>query len=340
MTRWNLAAKRPVKALHFTSGADAYREGSATMLECTPLATAKNRGAFEVNTWYGDQCIFIENHTDAFAMSHGKQHIGDTSHFLILRRMVSGNVWGRTGDDIITYTPGPIYLQDQELAYEGIQEPAVFQNAIIVKSAIGFDPSIHIRSGQINATSVAGRCLTAAWERVFADLWAKDTHIDADLYDQFLACIKVALGAPPEREDVRMHARNALFDIICRFIENNLGDFELSVAHILREFGVSRATLFRMFEQQGGVRHYIRQRRATRALLDVAQQPYHRGAIRSAAEHWGFSSAPNFNRIIRELYGNSPRAMFEKPTCQIPRPVPTNFAAFIQGSCPMRGASF
>lgn len=340
MTRCGLNTKRPVQALHFTSGGEAYREGSATMLDCTPLATAKNRGKFEVNTWYSDQGIFIENHTDAFAMTHGRQHISNTAHFLILRRMVSGHLWGRTGDDSITFTPGPIYLQDQELAYEGIQEPAIFQNAIIVKSAIGFDPDVHIRSGPINPTSVPGQCLTAVWERVFADLWANDTYVDADIYDQFLACVKVALGAPPEREDVRMHARNALYEVICRFIEANLGDFELSVARLLCEFGVSRATLFRMFERQGGVRSYIRQRRATRALLDVARQPRQRGAISAAAEQWGFSSAPNFNRVIRELYGISPGAMFEKQICQIPRPVPTHFAAFINESRVTPGASF
>lgn len=335
-----LKTKRPVHALHFTSDTAAYRDSSSTMFECTPLVTANNRGRFDVNAWYTNQGSFIENHTDAFAINHGRQHIAHTAHFLILRRMLRGNVWGRTGDNCLAYAPGPIYLQDQELTYEGIQEPAIFQNAFIVKSSVGFDPSIHMRAGQINPKSVAGQCLTAVWKKIFAELWERDTQLDANLYDQFLACVKVALGAPPEREDVRTHARNALFDVICRFIETNLSDFELSVARLLHEFGVSRATLFRMFENQGGVRHYIRQRRAIRALLYVARHPYKRGVISTAAEQWGFSSAPNFNRIIRDLYGTSPGAMFERQGCQTFNPVPTNFASFVQGSSPRHGASF
>ena len=309
------------------------------MLECTPLQTSQNIGKYDANTWYTDKAILLQNETDAFAMDHSRRHVSDTSHLILLRRMLSGHLWGRVGDTSTIYSPGPIHVQDQEMRYGGLQDRAVFQSAFIFKSALGFHPSRHLRSGQINPESVAGQCLVVAWEALFDQLWSNDTYVDAELFDRFLACVQIALGAPAEREDVRMHARNALYEVICRYIENNLGDYELAVPHLLHKFGVSRASLYRMFEDAGGVRNYIRQRRATRALLDVSRQPDQRGIIRAVAEQWGFSSAPNFNRIIRELYGYSPGAMFDRQTVFDAAPKPSLFTKIIAQENARFGAS-
>nr|WP_070958926.1 AraC family transcriptional regulator [Hyphomonas sp. Mor2] len=299
-------------AVHDVCDAEGYRERTSFLLECTPLLTSRNVGTFQANAWYSDKAIFLHNETDAFALKHTHRHVSESAHLILLRRMVSGHLWGRIGDISTTFAPGPIHVQDQEMQYEGIQDRTVFQSAFIFKSALGYHPSKHLRNGQINPSSVVGRCLMRAWDDLFTQLWANDSFIDAELLDRFLACAKVALGAPSEREDIRIHARNALFEVICGFIEQNLSDPELTVSRLLREFGVSRASLFRMFDEAGGVRSYIRRRRATRALLDVSVQPYRRGIINAVAEEWGFSSAPNFNRIIRDLYGYSPGAMFER----------------------------
>ena len=333
------ARRTAVQSLHADCTADVYIDRTATMLETTPLITAQNTGKFRVNAWYTDKCTFLQNETNAFALRHTHHHVSHTEHLIVLRRMLSGNLWGRVGDMSTDYSPGPIYVMDQELQYEGIQETAVFQNVFILKSALGYDPETQPRATKIVPDSTAGRCLVNVWEAVFAQLGDQDSFVDTQLLEQFMACVVMALGAPADREDIRIHARNALFDIICRFIEDNLSDFELSVARLLNEFGVSRATLFRMFERVGGVRNYIRQRRATRALLDISRQPYKRGNICAAAAQWGFSSAPNFNRTIRSLYGFSPGAMFDLTPPSAISPFHSHFTTFIEKSRIRRGAS-
>jgi AraC-like DNA-binding protein len=65
-----------------------------------------------------------------------------------------------------------------------------------------------------------------------------------------------------------------------------------------------------MFEDKGGVRNYITERRALRAILDIANAPHRRGQISMAAADWGFSTMPNFNRAIKRLYGAPPSALF------------------------------
>jgi AraC-like DNA-binding protein len=58
------------------------------------------------------------------------------------------------------------------------------------------------------------------------------------------------------------------FTTISRFIEANLVSRDLSVAKISSTFGLSRATLYRLFEPVGGVACYIRSRRLVRARND------------------------------------------------------------------------
>ncbi len=121
--------------------------------------------------------------------------------------------------------------------------------------------------------------------------------------------MKIALGVNPQREDVRAHAREALFRHICRFIETHLEHPDLSAKMILNQFGVSRATLYRMFEPLDGVRNYVTYRRAMCALYFISQNQGQRGVVQEACERWGFSSPANFNRTIQRLFGNSPKAL-------------------------------
>ncbi|MFN3213111.1 MAG: helix-turn-helix domain-containing protein [Henriciella sp.] len=69
---------------------------------------------------------------------------------------------------------------------------------------------------------------------------------------------------------------------------------------------MSRASLYRMFQRYDGVRSYITQRRSVRAIIEIAAPPKIRGALRRAAERWGFSTQPNFNRTINKLFGAPP----------------------------------
>ena len=112
---------------------------------------------------------------------------------------------------------------------------------------------------------------------------------------------------------MRKHARDAIFRQICRYIEQNLEDPNLSTRLLLDQFGVSRATLYRMFEPLGGVRNYVTERRAAAALFFISNNDGGRGFVQAACERFGFSSPANFNRTIQRLFGNSPKALLRGP---------------------------
>lgn len=95
---------------------------------------------------------------------------------------------------------------------------------------------------------------------------------------------------------------------ITRFIEANLGSRELGVEKITRIFGLSRASLYRLFEPVGGVASYIRTRRLVRARNELTAPGLQDHRIGPIAYRAGFQSIPAFNRAFREAYGETPRS--------------------------------
>jgi AraC-like DNA-binding protein len=98
----------------------------------------------------------------------------------------------------------------------------------------------------------------------------------------------------------------ASFVSIRRFIDRNLGSPELGVDMIAKSFGLSRPSLYRLFEPIGGVAGYIRKQRLNRAYQDIttAEKADHR--IGPIAYRLGFKNINSFNRAFREAYGKSP----------------------------------
>lgn len=102
----------------------------------------------------------------------------------------------------------------------------------------------------------------------------------------------------PEMQASRMSA-------IKRHIDAHLGNPNLDSADIMRAFGVSRPTLYRMFEPMGGVAAYILQRRLAHSLADLMSSRQYR--VADIAHRWGFSSETTFSRAFRAAFGMAPR---------------------------------
>lgn len=92
-----------------------------------------------------------------------------------------------------------------------------------------------------------------------------------------------------------------------QLISQRLADTTLTAESLARQIGVSRSTLYQMFEQYGGVQKFIRQRRmhlVARSLRDARNR--HR-PISDIALSGGFPNLSAFSRDFRAQYGCSPR---------------------------------
>jgi AraC-like DNA-binding protein len=290
------------------------RDSLGLLFDITPLSTELNSGIHRSRNWYANQCIFTQLEADAFAVRRTKDQIQNGEHLVFVHRYLDGYLRGRIGDLNIDREPGFIYILDQASNVECVQRPAIMQTVIIPKSALGFDPDAHPPLIKFSVEHGLGRVINSLFDSVFDGLLNRNAVEFSD-FNQLIACLRLGLGAPEIDDvgDVRTLARQAIQRSIATYVEQKLDRWSLDVSTILKDFGVSRASLYRMFEDRGGVRQYISDRRLLRAVLDISKGPIHRGAISEAAERWGFSSAANFNRAIRREFGVTPGALIALP---------------------------
>lgn len=79
----------------------------------------------------------------------------------------------------------------------------------------------------------------------------------------------------------------------------------LEIDHLLSKFHISRATLFRLFSQEGGVVSYINDIRLQGFLKDLI---FHKkeASISALTQTWGFSSEQQLIRLFKAKYGQTP----------------------------------
>ncbi|MCP3723561.1 helix-turn-helix domain-containing protein [Paraburkholderia sp. CNPSo 3272] len=117
-----------------------------------------------------------------------------------------------------------------------------------------------------------------------------------------------ALNASVSPEHVPA-VQQCAFVSICRYVEKRLTDPQLNAQSVAHAFGISRATLYRLFEQEGGFATYVRERRLRRCRQMLADPARRIMTIADIAAAHGFTDAANFTRAFRRSIGLSPRAV-------------------------------
>ena len=90
------------------------------------------------------------------------------------------------------------------------------------------------------------------------------------------------------------------------FIEHQLADPALDAETICRRMGLSRSTLYRLFEPLGGVAAHIRRRRLNQCLRDLVSPRHRARRISEIAFAWGFTNEASFSRAFRDAFGLTP----------------------------------
>lgn len=304
--------KLPVYKEHIDLTAHQFAEAVEEAWYYTPLQTKHGFGRVNGDLWVVGDWLFSDVEMPPALFQTERCHILDFSTHINLERLIFGTERGRTQDDrTILTTPDDISFSDEPVPFESIVSERRVHNVTAPRVLLDLSEDEPTALADIKATTAIGQLVFAEWDAVYAALHRGDCALSHHQLDRLAACLKIATGAHPQREDVRAHAREALFRHICRFIEANLENSKLSTGLILSEFGLSRATLYRMFEPLDGVRNYVTYRRAMSALFFISQNQGRRGVVLEACERWGFSSPANFNRTIQRLFGNSPKALLK-----------------------------
>jgi AraC-like DNA-binding protein len=90
-----------------------------------------------------------------------------------------------------------------------------------------------------------------------------------------------------------------------KLVERYIQEPQLSPAFLCKQLGVSRRTLYRAFEERGGVHDYILERRLAAVAAKVTA-PGETRSISELAELHGFSGRETFWRAFKRRYGLTP----------------------------------
>jgi AraC-like DNA-binding protein len=119
--------------------------------------------------------------------------------------------------------------------------------------------------------------------------------------------IAACLGANPRASDEIEPSRAAAVKQLVRdFIDQHLTSPLMEPDLLVRHFRISRARLYRLFAEDGGVAAYIQSRRLRHcylAITDPNQAGRYTGDI--AFDH-GFTSDAHFSRAVRRAFGVTP----------------------------------
>ena len=144
---------------------------------------------------------------------------------------------------------------------------------------------------------------------LICDELGRFTLRDAPLLAQFIThLVAVAINSALERKTPKATSSDfSTLQKLRRAIEQELGNPELSVKSLTLRHGISRTTIYRLFEPLEGVQNYIQQRRLARIYQTITDPAHDSEKIGIIASRYGFSNATNFSRSFRSLYGISPR---------------------------------
>jgi len=152
--------------------------------------------------------------------------------------------------------------------------------------------------------SAAGAALIAYLDRLFQTV---DAYCEEDipLLARAILDLLVLTARTAEPESAQTVRRAAAAQAARGLIDAHLGSANLTIARLCRELGLSRTSLHRLFDDDGGVQAYIRNRRLE-AVHHALTQGDSDEPLHLLADRYGFSDAAHLSRSFRARFGVAP----------------------------------
>ena len=267
----------------------------------------------EIDTYVLSDMIYLDSRTDALSQARTNARISrDSVRDFVFHVAVEGIMETATGaakeKKSAQFVPGILVL-DMGQAMHMVRPTysrvlAFFLPRAMVEEEIPDAASLH---GQVvGYTTPLTRLIL---DRVTSLCAGLPTMPQEEAEESIRVCAALILAAfkKQSRRSTGAHAavQAATRNQIREFIEVNLRDGDLTTEAILRAFPIPRPTLYRMFEHEGGIGTYIRNRRLREAAEELATAPH--VSIMEIAYGWSFGSPSDFTRAFRRAYGMAPQ---------------------------------
>lgn len=292
---------------------ELWMEACASIFGLSPIEREDADRDYSVVSWHVHPVTIINSHYHGMVTRHSPWHVEESGGQIHVHRYRHGRASVETAGLPVACETDAITLLDYSRPFTSLHTENNCESFFVPHQAINYRPSDALHAPVYAANSTLGHLLGQEMDHLLDQLKAGATQITPEDIHRFLGCVEVAMSPNEARESARIRARRSLKIAVQQFIEERLDWPQLNVTLILQNFGVSRASLYRMFEIEDGVRNYISSRRLYRAVTELAEAPLVRGKVHEVAQRWGFSTDSNFNRMVKREFGVTPGGLFKMP---------------------------
>ena len=297
---------------------DFFREMTAAVwvpMECRPDLDADYRAVFRASGLGPMQVVVMD--VMPTTVHRTPQLISQADPDMLKMLLVCGGGASAVaqGGQQARLSPGEFALYHTRLAYEvrcGVDhEPTQLLTFMFPPSLLPLSPGRlrDLAAVRVPATSGVGE-LTSQFLLQFAR--NIDSYTPPDAARLSTAALEILAARLAHELDNRDWGtpetrRHALLTAVQGFIQQHLGDPELSPAAIAAAHHMSLRSLHQLFHEEGlTVAGWIRRRRLERCRRDLSDPALAARPVAAIAAKWGFSSASDFSRAFRAGHGVPP----------------------------------
>ncbi|HUH56640.1 MAG TPA: helix-turn-helix domain-containing protein [Rhodanobacter sp.] len=292
----------------------AWREQTSSFLDIA-VSRAQIVDGFRATLDYYqvDGMTFLDSRTDPVTQTRTVARISaDAMRDYVFHVLVGGGAETTTGlyprRKALQSRPGILALDmNQPMRMEREHRSrvmALFLPRALVESVLPDAESLHGRV--IDETLPLARMFLGELQALASNIGAMS---GAEIHGTMTTCAQLIIGAFAKQcglgGDARAAVRAAVFGSVRRHVEQHLHEPGLSLENIVDTSRLSRATLYRLFEHEGGLATYIRNRRLREAADELIRFP--QAPVVQIAYGLGFKSAADFNHAFRRAYDMPPR---------------------------------
>lgn len=294
-------------------GLEPLREAISDLSDVIPR-TDSNDFRFSTATLATDKAVLTDSFGTILEYNRTAAHIarGGIDHYQIAFCM-QGRMQFSAGRRELTMHPGDIWLVDMaepSRTWLGQSDERQVRVMALVLPRATLAPLL------AHPDSMTGSFISAREQHAplvasqFTALWHPDAQDTADLTATIQAMTDVVAaafgGAAEVKGQIGRAERHLQLAMIRRYIETNLERGLLSPDHLCSRFGISRASLYRLFEIDGGLQRYVQQQRLNRALRRLIYPAPPGNRVIDLASELQFSSESSFIRAFRRQFGLTP----------------------------------
>lgn len=262
-----------------------------------------------VRSWRLDRTLLFAREYGGVRHRRRERVASDGFDHFVLHHVVSGTLVGGRYGATVKIAPGETLLLDTREAMEstarhaGLITVSVARDA--VRAAAGSLDNLHgwrigVEEGALLCALL--RALVQQAPRLPPGAQPAVTRTLVDLLS--VAINPSGTGARSDFYRLEYVRREAAQ----RLIELRLADRDFSVQDIVNETGVSRASLYRLFESSGGVARFIQLRRLQHLRDRLDDRAFDTCSLAELAPKSGFSGESHAGRQFKQAFGVSPGA--------------------------------